>query len=183
MQRLEKRLTPAEWEYLKSQTQETSIVEQSKEIVPWLTTLLALIALILQQKWQLARDRQGHLYNSLHWFEGDTQKRSLGIAVIEANWESAKSLHRTWTAVLTNQALYLLSQSGQEEATHEIANLKRIMNLLLLHKEKSSVLEYKLLIKELSKKIDQGGKSPGLILVNDNDLQRWFSDLKKTFPT
>jgi len=114
----------------------------------------------------------------LHWFEGDTQKRSLGIAVIEANWNSAKSLHRTWTAVLTNQALYLLSQSGQGEAVHEIANLKRIMNLLLLHKDKSSVLEYKLLTKQLSKKIERGGNSPGLILIGDKDLTRWYDDLK-----
>lgn len=156
LENLQKRLTPVEWEYLKDQTQSKSILEQSKDVIPWLTTLLALIALILQQKWQLARDRQSHLYNSLHWFEGDTQKRSLGIAVIEANWNSAKSLHRTWTAVLTNQALYLLGQSGQKDATHEIANLKRIMNLLLLHKGNSSVLEYKLLTKEISKKIERG---------------------------
>ena len=181
MDNLQKRLSPAEWEYLKNQTQNKSILEQSKDIIPWITTLLALTALILQQKWQQIRDRQSHLYNSLHWFEGNTQKRSLGIAVIEANWKSAKSLHRTWTAVLTNQAIYLLSQSGEGDATHEIANLKRIMNLLLLHKDQSSVLEYKLLFKELSKKIDRGGKSPGLILVGDKDLERWHADLKIEF--
>ncbi len=95
---------------------------------------------------QAERERlQFHLFDSLKWFEGRTQKRSIGIAVIEANWKTVEAMRPTWLAVLTNQAVYLLTKtekteemeeskksekSDESDAAHEIANLERIMNLL-----------------------------------------------------
>ena len=71
-----------------------------------------------------------HVLDSLRWFEGKTQRRSIGISVIEGNWARFPDLQGTWTAVLANQAVYLLSESGQDDAWHERANLQRIMRLL-----------------------------------------------------
>lgn len=86
-----------------------------------------------QRKNELAiRERlQAHVFDSLKWFEGHTQKRNIGIAVIEANWNKFEEMQPTWRAILTNQAVYLLAESGQSDASHELANLERIMTLLI----------------------------------------------------
>jgi hypothetical protein len=65
-----------------------------------------------------------HLYDSLKWFEGGTQKRSIGLSVVEGNW-SSDSMHNTWRGVLVNQATYLLSVSDSD-TDHERQNLERI---------------------------------------------------------
>jgi hypothetical protein len=69
-----------------------------------------------------------HLYDSLKWFEGKTQKRSIGLSVIEGNWRH-RFMHDTWRGVLVNQATYLLSVSDQD-TDHERQNLERIRVLL-----------------------------------------------------
>jgi hypothetical protein len=175
---LEKRLSPAEWEYLQSQRKPKVWFEDWKEAIPWFTTAFAIMALILQQKWQTARERQTRLFEALRWFEGDTQKRSLGIALIEANWNIEKNLHKTWIAVLTNQAVYLLGKSGQQDAVHEIANLKRIINLLVANKESRSPLEKELLAEELEKKIANEGREPGLRITDQKLLSGWKTSLQ-----
>jgi hypothetical protein len=173
------------------------------------TAIFAIVALLMQRKWQLEKDkqtqlnelerqkeaqhyelerqketqlyqlereRQAHLYEALHWFEGKSQKRSIGIAVIEANWNSTQSLHKTWTSILTNQAIYLLRSSNQDDSAHEIANLKRIMKLLETHKTECSELELKQLGEALDLKSEDNGREPGLDLSNTEqlkELQNW----------
>ncbi|MGA7460500.1 MAG: hypothetical protein WBW69_09750 [Candidatus Korobacteraceae bacterium] len=69
---------------------------------------------------------------SLKWFEGGSQPRSIGIAYIESRYrDSGWSQYRPmWGSLLVNQAIYLLTESGQGAALHEQDNLKRIVNLL-----------------------------------------------------
>jgi hypothetical protein len=91
--------------------------------------------MLLQQYWH-RRDAeqarlQAHVLDSLKWFEGKTQKRSIGIAVVEGNWDRFPDLRAMWVPILTNQAEYLLAESGQDDAIHERENLIRIMRLLL----------------------------------------------------
>ena len=69
-----------------------------------------------------------HLYDALKWFEGETQKRSVGLSVIEGNWANT-ALHPTWRGVLVNQAVYLLA-SSKTDTEHERQNLRRIWALL-----------------------------------------------------
>lgn len=174
-----------------------------------LTAISAIVALLVQRKWQLKKDeearrdesnrmkeahnyelkrleetqryqleieRQTHLYEALHWFEGKAQKRSIGIAVIEANWDSTKGFHKTWTSILTNQAIYLLRRSEQEDSAHEIANLKRIMELLETHKAECSESELKQLGEALRLKLEAKGQEPGLNLTSPEhikELERW----------
>ena len=76
-----------------------------------------------------------HVFNSLQWLSGKTQRRSIGIAVIEANWENEKLSHlrATWTSVLVAQAVYLLAEQEREEGKqrqHEITNLNNILRIL-----------------------------------------------------
>lgn len=72
-----------------------------------------------------------HVFNSLQWLSGGTQKRSIGIAVIDANWTTLPNLHETWTSVLVAQAVYLLAQKGRKKTTqHELTNANSILRIL-----------------------------------------------------
>jgi hypothetical protein len=76
--------------------------------------------------------REGLIADGLKWFEGGSQGRSIGIAVIEANWRSVSMFRPLWVGVLVNQAVYLLAESRQGNAAHETENLRRISRLLNL---------------------------------------------------
>jgi hypothetical protein len=71
------------------------------------------------------------LYESLKWFEGKTQKRSIGIAVVCASWNAHEEFRALWTEVFANQAIYLLMDSHQGDHAHERDNLRRIMEVLV----------------------------------------------------
>jgi hypothetical protein len=82
-----------------------------------------------------ARDRERLkqreiLYESLRWFEGRTQKRSIGIAVVNASWSLFPEFQSLWIEVFANQAVYLLTGSKQGEKEHEHENLRRILDVL-----------------------------------------------------
>ena len=70
------------------------------------------------------------LYESLKWFEGRTQNRSIGIAVVSTSWTKYPEFRELWIEVLANQAIYLLTASKQADKQHEHENLRRIMEIL-----------------------------------------------------
>jgi hypothetical protein len=74
--------------------------------------------------------REGLIADGLKWFEHGSQRRSIGIAIIEANWDSVSMFRPLWVGVLVNQAVYLLAESSQGDAAHETQNLLRISHLL-----------------------------------------------------
>jgi hypothetical protein len=189
---LNRQPSPAEMEWVKSQIRKPSWIEKIgntaallSAIGSLITALFAIAVLRIQRNWQLEREkeahryelekeRQTHLYQALHWFEGKTQSRSIGIAVIEANWDQTKTLHKTWIAILTNQAVYLLLESGQDKAAHEIVNLKRIMNLLILNKDKCSFIELELLSDSLEESFKRNKKRKA---KNQSEIEEKISGL------
>jgi hypothetical protein len=85
------------------------------------------------------------LYESLKWFEGGTQKRSIGIAVVKTSWDAYSDFRSLWTEVFVNQALYLLAASDSGVKAHEQENLGQILALLakqraLIHAESKELL-------------------------------------------
>jgi len=70
------------------------------------------------------------LFNSLQWFEGRTQKRSIGISIVDAQWNNFEELREVWTSVLVNQAIYLSTQSNAKDRLDEIANFDFIVEIL-----------------------------------------------------
>lgn len=85
------------------------------------------------------------LYGSLKWFEGGTQNRSIGIAVVNASWSKYPEFHHLWVEVFANQAIYLLAASKRDDKEHEQDNLRRLLDLLqreerLLAPETKSIL-------------------------------------------
>ena len=84
--------------------------------------------------WLSYRERQAtrkedQLFRTLAWFEGKTQKCSIGIVVTETFWNDSPSSRTILIPLLGNQAIYLLAVSDEGTA-HEVNNLERIMHLL-----------------------------------------------------
>lgn len=104
-----------------------------------------------------------HLYDALKWFEGETQKRSVGLSVIEGNW-AQESLHPTWRGVLVNQAVFLLSAS-KTDSEHERQNVRRI--LVLLRRLKPDEFDRAALATALEKRKQTGHG------VKDVDVSEW----------
>jgi len=65
----------------------------------------------------------------LQYLEGGSQKRNLGIAAMELSWSSRRH-RRVIVPLLVGVASYLLLESGQKDAAHELENLRRVMKLL-----------------------------------------------------
>jgi hypothetical protein len=69
-------------------------------------------------------------FKAIDFLGGGSQKRNLGIAAIELYWSNKR--HRPVSvSLLVGSALYLLLQSGQKDAAHELHNLERIMTHLM----------------------------------------------------
>lgn len=75
--------------------------------------------------------RDEYLFQAFQYFEGKTQKRNIGISIIEGLWQVAPHMKGMFIPLLVNQGIYLLTESEQTDARHERDNLRRIMALLL----------------------------------------------------
>jgi hypothetical protein len=118
----------------------------------------------------------------LKWFEGDTQKRSIGISLVTANWDSFPELHRTWLGVLANQAVYLLAVSGQGSKPHEITNLKRIMAVLIQDAKRPGGLPpeletiARLSLREALDARVLSGRTTGGVDISSIELNSWWQE-------
>lgn len=65
---------------------------------------------------------------SLDYFTGQTQHRTVGIAIVEGAWDGATHLRKVFVPLLVNQAMYLLEQSPDD--TYEQQNLDRILRIV-----------------------------------------------------
>src|SRR5262245_57024303 len=68
--------------------------------------------------------------NALGFMGGGTQPRNLGIAAITLYLREFPQNSQLCAELLIGSAIYLLTESKQEDASHEIFNLHRIMDLL-----------------------------------------------------
>jgi hypothetical protein len=93
------------------------------------------------------------LYESLKWFEGGTQRRSIGIAVVKTSWKAFEEFRALWLEVLVNQSIYLLTASKQERKPHEHENLRRMMELIVREKSILDVESLKTLCSTLEEKL------------------------------
>lgn len=119
------------------------------------------------------------LYESLKWFEGGTQKRSIGIAVVNTSWASFEDFQPLWLEVFANQAIYLLAGSNQGTDAHEHDNLRRIMEVLVRERQRIGPETASLLLNTLADK-DSGGISSGLAPTPELKarLKGWRDGLK-----
>jgi len=156
-------------------------------VIGVLGVLGGIVGVLIQRLWhrrdeqrlaeRAERDRlQAHILDSLKWFEGKTQKRSIGIAVIEGNWNRFADVRLTWLAVLTNQAVYLLAKAGQDDAAHERSNLTRIMALISRTDASVSPEQRASLVEAL----DKNERGVGLRGLDPDTLHGWRDKFAQT---
>jgi len=119
------------------------------------------------------------LYESLKWFEGGTQKRSIGIAVVNTSWNAFEEFRSLWIEVFANQAIYLLTASDQAEKPHEHDNLRRIMDLLVQQSSRIKKETNELLADTIDRKFN--GLIPGGLTLTAElkmRLESWHKVLK-----
>ena len=123
---------------------------------------------------QLSRLEE-HLFSSLEFFTGRTQRRSIGIAVVSANWDQFEHLRPTWVSLLVSQAIYLLNESKSHKKSHELQNLKDIMNILLkpnsnIGQNDKTDLKNAIQNNRENKQLDDKN---GIKIVESDDLDEW----------
>lgn len=116
--------------------------------------------------------RDTYLFEALKWFTGGTQKRNVGISIVEGYWTEIPHLKGILVPLLANQAIYLLTQSEQDTALHEYDNLNRIMVLLIEFEEKHKFRGYYDQILHAIEKSQRGSVANG-IKVDSNTLESW----------
>ena len=80
---------------------------------------------------RLRNQREERVLQALDYFTGHTQRRNVGIAVLEGYLQLTPKLRDVVLPMLANQAVYLLEQSDEVDSVNEADNCRRIMALLL----------------------------------------------------
>lgn len=75
--------------------------------------------------------RRETMLKALEYLSGDSQKRSVGIALIEGMWFDGHPYDKAIMPALVNQAVYLLLETERGGQRHEFHNWLRIMDLIL----------------------------------------------------
>ncbi len=117
---------------------------------------------------------------SLEYFTGHSQRRNVGIAVVEGAWNEASHLRPVFVPLLVNQAVYLLEESGRGEARHELENLERIMSLVIdsVRQNDLPVATYEPLVRSIERRRARTQPGPG-VSVERSKLSLW----QKALPT
>ncbi|MDO8578465.1 MAG: hypothetical protein Q7R50_04725 [Dehalococcoidales bacterium] len=102
--------------------------------IAWIVALGGWVIALLQYYFgyrERARQREEDLLvNTLSYFEGKSQKRSIGISLVEGIWTRKMERMDVLVPVLLNQTIYLLLSSSSVDAAHEERNLVRLLYLL-----------------------------------------------------
>ena len=116
-------------------------------------------------------------YKALDFLGGGTQNRNLGIAAIELSWDNPR--HRAVSvSLLIGSALYLLLESKQKDAAHELHNLEQIMDRVLRVESKnvSTLSQYMRLLEGILA-AKSGGRDKG-VAVPDDILEKWETEAR-----
>lgn len=96
-----------------------------------LGALIGVLGTLVVQRYIIRQKAHELFLTSLEHLGGGSQERVLGISALEFYWKDYKNERRLIIPILVGAAIYLLTESKQDDAEHERYNLKRIMHLLL----------------------------------------------------
>lgn len=115
----------------------------------------------------------------LQFLEGGSQKRNLGIAAMELSWTN-KRYRRVITSIFVGVASYLLLESKQKDAAHELKNLYRVMKILTSPKGRRNLNNdhesQETLITALKSKKKYPMKDPGLWIPPEK-IDNWIDTI------
>jgi hypothetical protein len=123
--------------------------------------------------------RDSYLFQAFQYFDGGTQRRNIGNAIIEGLWQEAPHLQGLFVPPLVNQAIYLLTGSEQSEARHGQDNLRRIMVLATTPTgtAKGFAGHYRELLRAVEAK--KAGRARAGMSVDGKTLDEWAEHLTR----
>jgi len=92
--------------------------------------VVALVEYLLGYRERRVQREDELLAQTLSYFDGGTQRRSIGLALVEGIWLRKKRQLDVVVPVLVNQMIYLLLSSDANDAVHEERNAIRLLFLL-----------------------------------------------------
>jgi hypothetical protein len=105
----------------------------------WLVAAGTLVTGYLERKSAREQDRLG---KTLDYFDGGSQRRSIGISMLEGVWLNNRRYHSVLVPLVANQIVYLLLSTDSHDAHNErnlvrlVMILKGILNLKERHHER-----------------------------------------------
>ncbi len=115
----------------------------------------------------------------LQFLEGGSQRRNLGIAAMELSWTN-KRYRRIITSIFVGVASYLLLESKQKDAAHELKNLYRVMKILTSTKGRRNLNNdhesQEALITALKRKEKYPMQDPGLWIPHKK-IDNWINTI------
>jgi hypothetical protein len=138
---------------------------------------IAVIQAVLGYLERKRSKRDSYLFQAFQYFDGGTQRRNIGVAIIEGLWQEAPHLQGLFVPLLVNQAIYLLLGSEQSEAPNEQDNLRRIMGLVTTPAgpSKGFAGHYRELLRAIKDK--KAGPTRAGVNVDGKNLDEWAERL------
>lgn len=138
---------------------------------------IAVVQAVLNYLERKRSRRDGSLFQAFQYFDGGTQRRNIGIAIIEGLWQEAPHLQGLFIPLLVNQAIYLLIGSEQSEARNEQDNLRRIMALAITPAAAAAGFagHYRELLRAVEDK--KAGRARAGVNVDTKTLDEWTGRL------
>jgi hypothetical protein len=124
------------------------------------------------------------LLKTVSYFEGKTQKRSIGIALVEGLLRKNSEHIGVLVPLLTNQFVYLLLHPDVKDSVHEERNLVRLFHLLEEIPSLRAQQEHHDSWCEVGDAIGRwfGGERSGL-RISEPTLKQWLKTLGHSEPT
>jgi hypothetical protein len=94
------------------------------------SSAVAIVLAVANVYERFVRERQQTLERALEYLTGGSQKRSVGVALIEGLWHRRHPYYRAIIPALTNQAVYLLLET-ESKGRHQLHTFMRIMDLIM----------------------------------------------------
>jgi hypothetical protein len=87
--------------------------------------VVALVTLVLGYRERRAAREEDRLGKTLDYFDGGSQKRSIGISLLEGVWANNPRYHAVLVPLVANQIVYLMLSTESHDA-HNERNLVRL---------------------------------------------------------
>jgi hypothetical protein len=103
-----------------------------KEILAFIAAaggwIVALVTLLIGYRERQADREEQRLGKTLDYFDGGSQKRSIGISLLEGVWLKNPRYHSVLAPLVANQIVYLLLSTDSHDA-HNERNLIRLLSI------------------------------------------------------
>ena len=148
-------------------------------IVAVSSSAVAIVLAIANVYERYIRERQQTLIRALEYLTGGSQKRSVGIALIEGLWYRKYPYYRAIIPALTNQAVYLLLETGSK-GRHQLHTWLRIMDLILRVTAKQSLHSfYKELVEALESRAETVSAEASGLDISPQTARLWADKVRK----